>query len=121
MQVDRVPRGCSCGLIPVYKKFVQAWSALTVKQTDSMLACAQNTYHVSAHTPLQNGHPANSTQELPHCLAGFSWQVHSASLKAMQSLLQKLQASSSEAVSQQHTACIAALLPGMSDCMPGSV
>ena len=31
----------------------------------------------------------------------------------MQSLLQKLQASSNGAVPQQHVACIAALLPGM--------
>lgn len=44
--------------------------------------------------------------------AGFSWQVHAASLKAMQVLLQKLQAASSEVLPQQQAGCIAKLLPG---------
>lgn len=44
--------------------------------------------------------------------AGFSWQVHAASLKAMQALVHKLQAASRDALPQEQATCIAGLLPG---------
>lgn len=48
--------------------------------------------------------------------AGFSWQAHAASLKAMQALLQKLLAADGGALTQQHASYAAELIPGSWPC-----